>query len=87
MSKSKKPKLRWADSPEGLAAYTRARAQAQAIANESGGDVGIECNEMFKQWRTFLLPQRRHRQGHELQCEVVMCENIDRCLPGHGPTC
>jgi hypothetical protein len=23
--------------------------------------------------------------GHELTCEVVSCESLDRCQPGHGP--
>jgi hypothetical protein len=32
-----------------------------------------------------MLPQRKNRYGFELRCEVVECENLDRCQPGHGP--
>lgn len=85
MARARKTVARWADSQEGVAAYIASRAAAQEIANRTGFDIGIECNELFKTWNTFTLPQRQNRRGHELQCEVVMCENLDRCQPGHGP--
>jgi hypothetical protein len=67
------------------AEYPAARAKAQSKANETGFDFGLECNPHFG-WRSFMLPMKQNRCGHELQCEVVMCENINACQPGHGPT-
>jgi hypothetical protein len=75
----------WRDSPAGVAAYIASRATAQGIANRTGFDIGIECNELFRTWNTWTLPMRKNRCGHELTCEVVSCENLDRCQPGHGP--
>jgi hypothetical protein len=85
---ARKPKsdpLAWLSTAAGQAAYSKARAEAQARANETGYDIGLERNDLFKTFRTFMLPQRQNRSGHELQCEVVSCENLDRCKPGHGP--
>lgn len=79
------PATPWSKSPEGVAAYTATRAHAQELANETGFDIGLECNELFRTWNTFTLPMRENRRGHELRCEVVSCEDIDRCQPGHGP--
>lgn len=76
---------RWADTPAGQTAYIAARAKAQAAANADGFDRGLEVNEIFREYTIRMLPQRRNRFGHELRCEVVSCENIDRCQPGHGP--
>lgn len=63
--------------------YNTARAEAQANANETGFDFGLE--RLGKSWRVFMLPQKRNRYGYELRCEVVMCETLERCKPGHGP--
>lgn len=63
--------------------YSKARAEAQEKANSSGYDYGIE--RLGTEWHVFILPQKRHRFGFETRCEVVMCEHIDRCKPGHGP--
>lgn len=82
---SKKSKTDWTLTPQGSKAYEAARAKAQAKANETGYDHGIERNDLFKEFHVFMLPQRHNRCGHELTCEVVMCENLDRCQPGHGP--
>ena len=68
-----------------MLAYSVARAEAQAKANATGYDHGLEANDLFKTWRSWTLPQRVNRCGHEAQCEVVMCERIDDCKPGHGP--
>lgn len=78
-------KLAWSESPAGHAAYVAARAQAQAAANADGFDRGIEANDLFRSWHVFMLPQRKNRCGHEIRCEVVSCESLDRCQPGHGP--
>ena len=67
-----------------LARYRTARALAQSAANESGYDYGLEYNSVFFEYRVFLLPARQHRSGHELRCEVVMPERIERQKPGHG---
>ena len=81
----RKQAARWSESPAGVAAYQIARAEAQAKCNADGFDRGIEANDLFGHWHTFMLPQRRNRTGHELQCEVISCETLDRCQPGHGP--
>lgn len=85
MARARKTVAHWSDSVEGRTAYIASRAVAQEIANRTGFDIGIECNELFKTWNTWTLPQRRNRNGHELRCEVVSCENLDHCQPGHGP--
>ncbi len=81
----RQPKVPWSATPAGIDAYVKARAHAQVAANGDGIDRGLEANDLFKQWHTFMLPQRKNRYGHELRCEVVSCENLDRCQPGHGP--
>lgn len=63
--------------------YSEARAYAQKVANETGFDVGLEC--FGAECLTRILPRREHRYGSELRCEVVMCEILDKCQPGHGP--
>ena len=65
--------------------YEEARAEAQNRANATGLDHGVEQNKLFKHWSIFTLPQKRFRSGHELRCEVVMCERLENCNPGHGP--
>lgn len=85
MKKSMKRNTLWTDTPAGHVAYVKARAKAQALANELGFDYGLESNEMFKEFRVFMLPMRQNRSGHELRCEVVMCENLAVCQLGHGP--
>lgn len=67
------------------ARYLEARAGAQAKANESGFDYGLEYNALFDEFHCFLLPERRNRYGFETRCEVVSCENLARCRKGHGP--
>lgn len=64
--------------------YAAVRVEAQRQANELGFDFGIERNKLFGTYRSFMLPARQNRYGHELQCEVVQCENPDKCKPGHG---
>lgn len=81
----RKPKPQWADSADCREKYLAARADAQAKANELGFDHGIERNDLFKSFRVFMLPRRENRYGHELRCETVQCEKLDRCQPGHGP--
>jgi hypothetical protein len=66
------------------ALYAAARAEAQAIANTTGCDRGLEWNELMGYWRHFGLPNATNRTGHELRCEVVSCEVWERVQPGHG---
>lgn len=74
----------WRTTPVGIEAYNAIRSAAQADANRDGYDRGIEANDLFKSWRSFILPARKNRSGHELWCEVVTCEVWDRIAPGHG---
>jgi hypothetical protein len=75
----------WRNTPAGDAKYREARAEAQRKANEMGMDVGIEANDLFKEWHVFLLPRAENRSGHELRAEVVHPEDLSRVQPGHGP--
>jgi len=65
--------------------YAQARSEAQAAADRTGFDYGIEHNALFKDYRVFMLPQKTNRRGHELRCEVVSCSDLAGCRPGHGP--
>lgn len=85
MAKRSTSPTAWRDTPAGIEAYRAARAEAQARANEYGYDHGMEPNDFYKSWRFFMLPPKHYRYGHETQCEVVMCEDLDKCRPGHGP--
>ena len=61
--------------------YKEVRAEAQASANRFGYDYGVEL--LGDRYRSFMLPRRENRYGHELRCEVVHPEGD--CKPGHGP--
>ena len=63
--------------------YEKVRAKAQTSANETGFYYGIERNAFG--FTCFMLPRRENRCGHELRCEVVSCEDLKKCQPGHGP--
>lgn len=63
--------------------YQKIRAEAQARANRTGVDHGVE--KLNGKFRYFMLPGKRFRTGHELRCEVVHPEDLSKCLPGHGP--
>lgn len=65
--------------------YTTTRAAAQRAANFDGMDRGLEWCSLSNAYRSFVLPQRQNRFGFELRCEVVSCENLERCAKGHGP--
>lgn len=81
----RRPQADWTTTLEGRARYTEVRGCAQAMANRLGMDVGVERNDLFKTFRTFVLPRRENRYGFELRCEVVSPEDLSKCLPGHGP--
>ena len=76
--------MSWKNTPEGDRRYREAREKAQKMANEDGHDRGLEACDYDKSYVVFSLPQARHRFGHELRCEVVSCEHLDRTAPGHG---
>ncbi len=64
--------------------YIAMRAEAQKLANETGFDYGMS-KDYFGEWNYRMLPQMRNRYGIEHMCEVVMCEILAHCRPGHGP--
>lgn len=69
----------------GTGTYEAKRAEAQAAANADGHDRGVEPAPGAGAWRCFLLSQRQFRAPHERACEVVHCQDHERCPPGHGP--
>ncbi len=83
--KRKTNKVDWTTTAEGSRKYYEARAQAQTLANADGFDRGVERNDAFKYFAVFMLPQKSNRYGFELRCEVVSCESLVKCQPGHGP--
>lgn len=66
------------------AKYFETLKAAQADADRTGADYGLEYNR-YSGYRYFRLPAKTYRAGHELRCQVVTCSDLDRCLPGHGP--
>jgi hypothetical protein len=74
----------WRNSTDGIAKYKAAKTDAQARADSSGRDFGLEANDLFKSWNVFGLPNRENRCGHELRCEVVSCSSIEKTAKGHG---
>lgn len=85
MANARKDPSAWAYTEAGTANYRAARAEAQKRADETGFDYGIERNDLFKEFRVFMLPQKSNRTGHELRCEVVSCADLSKCQRGHGP--
>ncbi len=63
-------------------AYDVVRAEAQAKANATGFDHGVEKDAFG--YRSFMLPRRENRYGFELRCEAVSCDNLMKQQPGHG---
>lgn len=61
----------WRRTDIGNAKYRTARDDAQNKANELRMDVGLEANDLFQSYTSFLLPSEANRSGHELRCEVV----------------
>ena len=80
----KRGSVDWATTVEGSAKYRAAREQAQAEANADGMDRGIERNDLFREFRVFMLPRRENRCGHEMRCEVVSAERMSAQQVGHG---
>ncbi len=74
--KTRKQSTPWHLTPAAHASYLVARAEAQARANETGRDIGLEANDLFKTWHSFMLPAPQFRNGHELRCEVVRSEKV-----------
>lgn len=81
----KKQSTAWRSTPSGVASYQKVRAAAQHQANLLGFDFGVEANDLLKQWQFFMLPMKANRYGFETRCEVVSCENLEKCQKGHGP--
>lgn len=53
--------------------WKNAHAHAAELATACERDVGIEKGKEFGRtvFKTFLLPNKENRCGHELRCEVV----------------
>ena len=85
MKKKQKDPSAWLQTDLGRARYQAAREEAQKKANDAGADFGLEANHYWKEFVSFRLPARQYRAGHELRCEVVSPENLEKTLPGHGP--
>lgn len=81
----KRAKVDWRNTTAGHEAWRVAREDAQRKANATGFDHGVEANDLFKSFHTFMLPRKENRCGHELRCEVVSCEDLSKCQQGHGP--
>lgn len=81
----RKSAVDWTSTEQGKAKYLAARDLAQKQADELGYDYGIERNDLFKEFRVFMLPMKSNRCGHELRCEVVHPTLLEKCKPGHGP--
>lgn len=64
--------------------YRQIHTEAQAEADASGCDMGIE--KLGGTFRWFRLPRAENRFGYELRCEVVHPMRLEKCQPGHGPT-
>lgn len=79
------PSDAWRSTIEGVGKYHAARADAQRRANETGFDHMVLANDLFKSFDVSMLPGKKHRSGSELRGEVVSCENLAKCHPGHGP--
>lgn len=58
--------------------YLIVRTEAQARADETGADFGVEFNKLTREWTFFMLPCPQNRYGFELRCEVVLA-----CVKGH----
>ena len=67
-------------SSEERRSYATVRAEAQARANETGADFGLEFNALMKEYNFFMLPGEKNRYGFELRCEVVRPEVRSRNL-------
>lgn len=66
-----------------MSTYEEVKKDAQERANATGYDIGVE--KLGGSYRSFMLPQKKNRFGHELRCEVVFCTDLSKCKPGHGP--
>lgn len=64
--------------------YKDAFAYAQKEANASGMSRGIEKPiPPYRQWSVITLPRPQNRNGHELRCQVVATEHVDRVARGY----
>lgn len=82
----------WHNSPEGVAAYKEALAEATRRANELGMDHGLTFNGcmhdgriVYGGWAVRLLPAKQHRFGADHTCAVIHPIDLARTRPGHGP--
>lgn len=68
----------------GFKTYGEAFAHAQKSANEFGVSYGIEKPvPPYNEWNVLMLPGTKFRRGHELRCQVVATEHVDRVARGY----
>jgi len=68
----------------GFESYKEAFAYAQGEANKSGISRGIEKPvPPYNQWNVIVLPRPQNRNGHELRCQLVATEHVDRVARGY----
>lgn len=65
--------------------YAEVREQAQAMADKSGRDYGIE-RYPTGEYAIHALPNPEHRAGFELRCEVVHPSGTCAGCGGFAPT-
>jgi len=65
--------------------YEEAFVHAQREANASGISRGIEkpVPPCKSEWTVIVLPRPQNRFGHELRCQVVATEHVDRVARGY----
>lgn len=63
--------MTWDGRNERFRDWHDARNRAQARADLSGQDQGIEFNAIYREFVVFGLPAPANRYGFELACEVV----------------
>lgn len=63
--------------------YSEARTIAQAAADATGFDHGVEL--LGDRYSVRMLPGRPYRFGSELRCEVFHCCDLAKCRKNHGP--
>lgn len=63
--------------------YEAAKQQAQAAADATGFDHGVEKDAFG--YHMHMLPEKANRRGFETCCEVVSATDLAKCRRGHGP--
>lgn len=91
MKKTRKPTAKQIEASRAevllrLTTYPAAKAAAQARADATGMDVGLEWLGTYSGWVARGLPCKGSRFGSDRLVECVSCSDITKCFPGHGPS-